>query len=213
MSYPQEATPARQIDPFDQTTWDEDARTYFGIIDQACAAKKNALLSNGQPAHAVYIIHKFLENADRNVRLYSGNLRRELGGVMVYGNPHIVDDVLTFLKNSNASLSVVLEGEIDIPPNDEPCDHPLIRAMRSAKEKGEIQGHLRVCRALEEHVKILRDSDFDYHWMVMDDQAYRLENEKDKAKAFVNFGNADKAARFGSLFDKIAEYGEVLYEV
>ena len=206
-------TRTQLIDPFNEETWDEDAKTYFGIIDKACDTKKDALLSNGQPAHAAYIIHKFLENAEHSVRLYSGSLLRVLDKVPVYENPHIINDALTFLKKPDTSLSVVLEGEIDIPSSDESYDHPLIRAVKEAKKKGKIQGHLRVCQALEEHVRTLREAGFAYHWMVMDEQAYRLEKDPEKATAFVNFGNTEKATRLGSLFDKIAQYGEVLYQV
>ncbi len=202
-----------QIDVFDKKTWGEDERRYFEIIDQACLSKKNALLSNGQPAHAVYIIHKFLKNAQQHVRLFTGRLLCALEDVPVYQNMHIIKAARTFLGKSGATLSVILEKDIDVPPGGQPQDHPFIQAVAAAKESGEIQGSLKVYRALEEHIKILREVNFSYHWMVMDEQAYRLEKDTEKATAFVNFGDTEKAARLSGLFDDIAMRSQVLCEI
>ena len=206
-------TRAQQIDPFNPTTWDEDAKTYFGIIDKACAEKKDALLSNGQPAHAVYIIRKFLENARQSVRLFTGQLLCALEDVPVYQNMHIIKAARTFLGKSGTTLSVILEKEIDVPLGGQLQDHPLIQAVAAAKEKGEIQGSLKVYQALEEHLNILRETNFAYHWMVMDEQAYRLEKDTEKATAFVNFGDTDRAARLSSFFDSIAIRSTLLREI
>ena len=200
-------------DPFDKTTWDDDARKYFGIIDQACAEKKDVMLSNGQPAHAVYIIYKFLENAERHVRLFSGQLLCALEGVPVYRNPYIIEAALAFLRKPETALSVILEQELDVPSESPPEAHPFIHAVKEAKENGNIQGALKVYRIWDEDWDILKEVDFAYHWMVMDQQAYRLEKDKEKATAFVNFGDAKKATQLGSLFDTIAERSRELCEV
>lgn len=202
-----------QIDVFDKETWGEDERKYFEIIDQACLSKKDALLSNGRPEHAVYIIHKFLENAQQKVRLFSGQLLCTLEDVSVYGNPYIIEAAKAFLREPRTTLSVILEKEIDVAPEKSPQDHPLIQAVVAAKEEEAIQGSLKVYRVLEEFSKILKESNFAYHWMVMDEQAYRLENDTEKATAFVNFGDTVKATRLGNLFDDIAQRSKLLCEV
>ena len=199
------------IDVFDKSVWGEDERRYFGIIDQACKEKKDALLSNGRPEHAVYLIHKFLENAQQHVRLLTGQLSRTLDGVEVYKNPHIIKAALTFLAKEDTALSVISENDIDVPGPSQ--DHPFIQEVTSAKERGDIQGSLKVYRESEEHKTILREANFSYHWMVMDEQAYRLEKDKDKATAFVNFGDKDRATRLANLFDSIAVRSRVLCEV
>ena len=203
---------AQIVDIFDESKWGEDERQYFRIIDQACEEKRDALLSNGQPAHAVYIIHKFLENAQQSVRLFTGQLLCSLNGVPVYQNTHIIQAALAFLGKPNTTLSVILEKDIDVPPNGQPQDHPFIQEVTAAKERGEIQGSLKVYRAPKEHIDILHEVNFSYHWMVMDEQAYRLEKDKEKATAFVNFGDTGMSARLSRLFDNIAIRSRLLCE-
>ena len=204
---------ARIIDIFDESKWSEDERRYFSIIDQACKEKRDALLSNGQPGHAAYIIYKFLTNAQEDVRLFSGRLRCSLEGVSVYSNSHIIQAAVTFLQKPEGTLSVLLEEEIDVAQGGQVCDHPLIRTVQEAKAQGKIQGVLKVYQGLKDFIDMLKESNFNYHWMVMDKQAYRLENDTEKATAFVNFGDTERAKRLSHLFDSIAHQSMVLCEI
>ncbi len=204
---------AQIVDIFDESKWGEDERRYFSIIDQACEEKRDALLSNGQPGHAAYIIYKFLTNAQEEVQLFSGRLRCSLEGVAVYGNPRIIEAAITFLQQPGRTLSVLLEEEIDVTPGGDACDHPLVQAVQEAKAQGQIQGVLRVYQGLKDFIDMLKESNFNYHWMVMDKQAYRLENDTQKATAFVNFGDTQRAARLSHLFDSIANQSRVLCEI
>ena len=64
------------VDVFDQTGWTNEERDYFALVDEAAADSKNMLIGNGNAKHATYLMDKFLQRAEREVRLFSGGLVR-----------------------------------------------------------------------------------------------------------------------------------------
>ena len=90
-----------ELDPFDDTSWDDAGKTYLNAVDQAFGA--GGVISNGKPAHAVYLIHKLIANARSTVRVFTGNLRRIHGTMPAWANPHVVEAVRTFLRRPGRS--------------------------------------------------------------------------------------------------------------
>lgn len=208
MSGTPETTHSQHVDPFDRKTWGNNEREYFGIIDKACADKRNAILSNGKPAHAAYIIVKFFENATQRIRLFSGHLTRQLEGVSIYESPHIINAASVFLNRPGTSLSILLEKDIDVPLGKTVKDHPFIRGIEAA---GVSDGQVIIKKVHLNFLKILRDNNYAYNWMVMDEQAFRLEMDPDKVEAYVNFGDPPFAKGLGHTFDALFERSSELY--
>ncbi len=187
------------LDPFDESTWSDEQRGYFELVDGSLGDSANAIISNGKPEHAVFLIHRFLSNAKESVRLFSGRLSRAYGGVEVYGDAHVADAAAAALK-SGVAVRIVLEEEMDAEDGD-PENHPLVRLARGMEEAGTLAGSLEIHRASEPAREFL--SDFPYHWMTMDGSAYRLETETDKATAHVNFGDPDMVSSLSEIFDNV----------
>ncbi len=202
---------ASSVDIFDKSRWSEDERRYFEIIDQACKDRENEILSNGKPGHAAYIVHKFLDSGKNHIRLFSGTLARTFMGVSVYDNPHIIEAAINFLRREGTTLSILLEKEIDVLPNEEVGDHPLVHAYAKAKKNDPSLGKLIIHQANTKIVQWLREKNYARNWMVMDEQAYRLESDADHATAFVNFGDPDTAQLLARTFDFVAERSDQLY--
>ena len=83
----------------------EEERLYFEMIDAALEARDDKLISNGKPAHAVYLLNKFLASAERSVRIYTGKLSRAFGGILAYADPELARSAIQFLQKENSSLS------------------------------------------------------------------------------------------------------------
>lgn len=186
------------LDPFDAATWDGGEKCYFNQIDLALEESLDFPLSNGKPAHAVYLIDKFLRHATRNVRLYSGNLRQKWDNIDVYGHKTVIDAACVLLQRGG-DLLIVLEGEID---GGKVKEHPLIRSALKWRDEGSVTGFLDIRQADQASIDFLNDRDFNHHWMVMDEQAYRLEADTGNVKAHVNFGNRVVGKALCDIFDK-----------
>ena len=190
------------LDPFDPGTWSESEKVYFDRVDSALALQTNLLFSNGLPAHAVYLIEKFLTNAKKKVRLFSGSLRRTVGGVDVYGNPRIAKAVEKMLAGG-VSLQVVLHNAIDVDVKGTWIDHPLVRIADRLNKVGGVSGSLDIRQSSQDSIEHLRRYKFLNHWMVMDRTAYRLETDIRRAKAHVNFGDGEMASALADIFDNV----------
>lgn len=196
------------IDVFDKDRWTKDEREYFRIIDEACANKHNAVLSNSKPTHAAYIIHKFFENAEQQIRLFSGKLMQNFNGVSVYNNPCIIQKAVEFLRRPGTKFLVLLEKRIDTDSG-EVEDHPLIQTLQ--KEVGNSDSRIEVRQVPPELFEVLSKGNYARNWMVMDNQAYRLEMDAEKAQAYVNFGDPELASGLGRVFDVLFERSRKLY--
>ena len=190
------------VDPFDPVTWGDEDTAYFGAIDVALRNKDKRYISNGRPEHAAFLVHRFLENAVGVVRIYSGSLSRTLNEIDVYGNPHIIAAAKDFL-GKNGRILVVVQNELDLPSGGGIEDHPFVGLVKDIQRKGSLV------------VKRAGDTDglSDYHWMVMDESAYRLETDIKSAIAHANFGTPKVAMQLAQLFDSVLfENGQTLFE-
>ena len=178
---------------------DDDEQLYFKMIDRAMVDKTDKAISNGKPGHAVYLLHKFLENAQRSVRIYTGNLMRVFDDVLAYAEPELVKSAISFLGKENSKLSIIIVDKPDVDEGQEIEEHPLLAAILEAESDGYIKGKVEVSRGTREDWDGL-----EYHFAVMDDDATRLEVDTENAQAYVNFGKQDLGKRLADLFDTFA---------
>ena len=191
------------LDPFIPETWDENERAYFAEIKAAFSAPAPLLVGNGKPAHAAYLIERFLTNAEQEVRLFSGCLKQEAQDVALYGNSHIHEAMRGFFQK-NGKLMIVLEDDIDVD-NGHPGSHPMI-ANAGAWVDGNgkvLKDFLDIRKAKPKSIQALKDDDFHHHWMVMDQRVFRLETNIDAYKAAVGFGRPDIAKALAVMFDRL----------
>ena len=191
------------VDPFDRNTWNEDERLYFEHVDKALEFSMNKVISNGRVEHAAYIIYKLLISAQWKVRIFSGRLSRTYNGFNVYSNDQIIKAIGKFLSLPGSELTIVLEHELDIEPHETITDHPVIHVVNKAKQTGRLRGKLEIRQASEEATNFLREKDYSNHWMLMDNEAYRLETNTEQAGAHVNFADAKTAGALAIIFDNL----------
>ena len=193
------ATHTRSV--FTSSTGEEER--YFKMIDHAMERKRNTVISNGKPAHAVYLIYTFLKNANQSVKIYTGRLMQEFSGVKAYADPKIAEAAIRFLRKENSILSIVIVGEADLASDQTIRNHPLVAAICNA----DIRGMLTVSKGSRSDWENLKN-----HFMVMDETAARVEVDTDKAEAYVNFGDERFARLVSSVFDSFEERSERLLQ-
>ena len=192
------------VDPFDPATWAEEDEAYFDAIDAALKSRDKRYISNGHPKHAAFLVHRFLTHAVDVVRIYSGSLSRTLDGVDVYGNSHIVAVARDFLDR-DGHIRVVVQNDVDLPSGENIEDHPFVSLVEGVQSKGSL--------VVKKAAGTRKDELPNYHWMVMDESAYRLETDVRNAKAHASFGAPRVAMQLAQLFDGILyEDGKTLFE-
>lgn len=179
-------------------------RLYFEMIDEACKdADPEQIISNGMPAHAVYILNTFLRNATEVVRICTGNLAREFEGVLAYANPTLIESARAFLGRPGSSLRILVLDDLD---RNEDGRHPLLDGLSGA----DIQGNVAVWKTgpTDPHIS------HQLHYVVMDDRGLRIEHKPKTGGALVTFGDVKFAQRVANFFDarteraQLVEYGQ-----
>ena len=181
---------------------------YQALIDRAFDHKTDLIISNGKAEHARYLIAKFLRNAERVVRIYTGSLSRYVGDdrVPVYASDDVLEATRHFLSKRNSLLLIATENALDV---DESGRHPLLEAAKSMRTGNrELGGILWAGRASAGTVAHFGEIDYRHHWQVMDEQAYRLEHDPANTKAHANFGTPEVAGSLARLFDQVLLHAE-----
>ena len=191
----------RSIFPIDGA--DIEEQLYFKMIDEAMERKEDKIISNGKPAHAVYLLNKFLECAKQSVKIYTGTLAQTFDNVVAYADPQMARSAINFLSKENSELSIVIVNEPDVHPGMTINEHPLLKAISEADS--EIEGRVDVWRGNPEDWE-----DYQYHFLVMDDEAFRIEVDTEEAQAYVHFADPGFAKNLSDTFDLFRDRAEHL---
>ena len=177
-------------------------KQYFDMIDRAFATRNERIIRNGEPAHAVYLICKFLDIAQRKVLVCTGHLSREFGDVYAWAEPKLADAARRFLAEREGHLRIVITDKPDVDEGQGIVDHPFLRSLSDAETgDGRVDVyHHRASSSLP-------------HYITMDDEALRLEVDPAKAKAYVNLNDPKTCEVLQSIFEGQAENGERLFTI
>ena len=200
------------IHAFRPETWDEEAKFYFNFVKDVMNEGRNVPFSNGRPLHAVYLIREFFLNAKDDMRIFSGSLARYSdrdddgpdSHMALYADPHVTDAIKKFLRKDGAKLKVVVD-KLDVDDGQMET-HPLIHAVKSLKASGELKGSCELREIDPGVAEYLRTQNYNYHMMLMDKSAYRVETDPDNFKAYVNVNDAEMTGSLIDFFDEVT-YG------
>ena len=183
---------------------DNDEQTYFKIIDEAMQSDQPRVISNGQAAHAIYLIYKFLDSATESVKIYTGSLKQHLkGNLLAYADKTVTDAAIRFLRDPDARLTIVIADELDIQEGQSLLDHPMVARIHESSVNGQFT-------LLHETGQV---NNYPEHLLIMDDKAVRVETEPQDTKAFVSFGDRELGELANRVFEGIRRNCEQLYPV
>ena len=182
---------------FDEKSRTEGEKLYFGMIDRAAKVRGDRIISNGRPAHAVYLIHKFFTIAQREVKVFTGRLARQVDSVLAYGDPKVCDAAAAFLRRGG-TLSILVGEDVDVDEGKGPISHPMLKRVSDD--------------GLLDRVRIARqrkpDDHWPYHFLLVDEAAHRIETDNEKAEAIVSFNRPDIGKRISWFFDEWMDEGQ-----
>lgn len=184
-----------------------DELDYFEFIDNCALLGENQDISNGKPSHGLYLIKTMFNLASKKVRLFSGSLKKtsELemdssgNGIELYENESIIRSACDFLSRKGTELDIIIQNGVDGGKD----NHPLIKAINELKSNGKLRGECSIRELSEDGRGILKNAEFEHHFVVMDESAYRLEIDTEQAKARANFGDGVFAKKLADIFDLV----------
>ena len=174
-----------------------EEQLYRDMVDRAFKGNDPRSFSNGKPEHAAYLIGRFFDHATSTIRLYCGNLARAINGIQVYASSDVIGSALEFLRRPNTRLLIVLENEIDAQSRDE---HPLLRAISRAEPH--VGGTTHV---YTNGVQMGGNGNpvTIPHFMVMDQQGYRIEVDSRKVIASAKVNDVSQSQSLARFFDQV----------
>ncbi len=158
---------------------------YEEVVNRLAADKTDSRFSNKGPDHATIVVNALFRNATSTVRLFTGCLYENF-----YTSDIVASAVQKFLENSTVRLSILSEN-------------PL--SARGMEWVQSLAGGDRVSVFILDKTKIAKDAKIPNHFMVADNQAFRLEIDDAKREAVVNFNEPTLAIALSNLFDTLVE--------
>ena len=156
---------------------------YYRRIDECANTKANVFIENGLPVHALYLLRKMFSEAQRSICLFSGNLCLERENVKIYSDPVLIENAKEFLRRGG-ELRIVIENNLHCEIN----HHPMIAGFNEVADA-------------KVKVAQLKSGSGGNHFVVVDDNAYRIEHDDGKTKAIANFGDNKVARERKKYFD------------
>ncbi len=159
---------------------------YYTIANNLFEKKENKPFDNGEYAHALWGMYKLFEMAEQSINIFSGKLKEQINGVDFYANTQFLEMVEKFLNKPNSTLNIISEEALDE-------SHSFIKLSKSSPD-----GKINIKKFEKEKYN------FDNHFIVADNIAYRYELEENNGKtvkAEFNFNDAKSAKTLTRIFD------------
>jgi hypothetical protein len=160
----------------------EFASAYHSLIEQKFQERDGTPFPNGSSPHAEMLIAAFFKFASSRVRILTGHL-----DARVFASEKVIWNATQFLASPDHSLEIIFHSEIE---DQKIYSHPLISKVFESAEA------LQVWK-----VRPSLRSGITAHFVLMDDDSYRFEVDKEGSAGVAAFGDKDFAAKLAEIFD------------
>ena len=162
-----------------------DLNEYKRYVRTLAAKRDGQPFYNASMDHASVVIESLFAIANERIDVLTGSFNPR-----VYGREAVIEEAKLFLATSRGNrLRVILETDSETDRE----YHPLFRACAHFP-------NLEVRTAPEEVNK-----QYGFHCVLVDDDSYRFESDKETPSAVAAFGDPDSAARLDKAFSMIWE--------
>lgn len=158
---------------------------YYMLANNLFEKKENKSFDNGEYAHALWGMYKLFEMAEQSIDIFSGKLKEQINEIDFYANAQFLEMVKKFLKKPNSTLNIISEDVLS-------DSHSFVKLSKLFPKK------INIKRLKKEQYN------FDNHFIVADNTAYRYEieeNNGETVKAEFNFNDEKSAKTLTRIFD------------
>lgn len=153
---------------------------YKQMLNDLIRSNKDTIISNGNGGHASALIEKLFEVADKSVHILAGHQ-----DIDIYASSSAINAAVKFLQSPESKMTVILE------------DSDSERLDLSAKKLFHAL-HSKLGNPVVEKVSIYKLNESTkikpFHYMLVDDRAFRFAPNKQKHEALAAFNNKTAAA-------------------
>lgn len=165
---------------------------YKMMVKRLADSKSSELIPNGGTEHAEVLIENIFSHANNVVRIFSGELNAR-----VYGSSVVIDQAKDFLQSGAGKKIKILVQELDDASLQLLKMHELVKMCR------EINADACEIKSVDE-----RDKEVGSHFVIMDDQGYRLEPDRSKPTGIGCFNDDKTAAQLSKIYDDMFSRGK-----
>lgn len=157
---------------------------YREHVEKLARKREGDPIFNGSTEHASIIVERMFAHAHKSVCVLSGKLNAR-----VYGPEEVLAEAELFLADSTHSLRILVEQFDEMVWE----KHPFFKKFAAHK-------NVAVRCVPPEH-----QQDYEFHFLLMDDDSYRFESDKSTHVAIAAFGDKQGAANLSGIFNKLWE--------
>jgi len=167
---------------------------YRKMVKKLADAKSSQLIPNGGTDHAEVLIENIFSHANDIVRIFSGELNAR-----VYGSAPVLAKAKAFLKSGTGKKIKILIQEMNISNSNKDylIAHDLIKTCKEVNPD-----------ACEIKFASGDDKEIGSHFVIMDNQGYRLEPDRKKPTGVGCFNDKGRATALSVFYDKMFDRGE-----
>ncbi len=162
------------------------------IIDEIAEKKSERIFKNGNAENANVVIANIFKHSDR-VKSFAQSMNGIVGNCL----PFYLEQVKIFLQKPNSKIEIVLE---DLLEKRSDVLHYLLEQRRNGSDKIEIK------KASEEFKNAIQEISVDknkkLHFLIGDDDKFRVQYDPDKKSAYFCFNNKEITQKIDAVFQK-----------
>lgn len=166
---------------------EETMADYSSRVERLAAKRTGEPVYNESLEHATVILRNMFAHAQHSVKILTGELNQA-----AYGTREIVDEARRFLQDPEHTIFILYEDDV-LSDEQSKRNHPFLRA---------VEGQDRIQMRLVP--KDFQDR-YAFHFVLMDEDSYRFEPNKQKFGAVAAFGDNEGGNNLGRLFEEIWE--------
>ena len=161
--------------------------SYRNRVETLASDRSGDPVFNGSMDHAEIIVENMFAHAEKHVNILTGKLNAR-----VYGTEEVKEEARLFLADAENKVQILME-EVDMA---DLKDHPFFDEFHNYDNV--------VVREVPKELSSL----YDFHFLVMDGDSYRFEEDKTKTAAVAAFGEPTGAANMERTFKRIWAAGK-----
>ncbi|MEQ1663712.1 MAG: hypothetical protein ABL877_13550 [Thiobacillus sp.] len=164
---------------------------YRKMLDQLFEQNSPTIISNSSTDHAIPLVAKLFQKARREAMIFTG-----AANPAIYATDEVVEAAGSLVVGQNGNLFIIVQKSAEAVSDASLLDEAdcLIKKIKTRFGETATQNiHLyRADNSLQ---------DLDYHFMVVDGEAFRFEPDNKKHEAFASFNNKEVGAKLKTMFD------------
>lgn len=158
---------------------------YRARVEALARKRTGEPVYNDSIEHAVIILQNMFSHARHSVKILTGELNRK-----AYARRAILEEVKRFVEHDSHTLQILFESK-DLTRNEAGHLHPFLRAI-SGNERVQLR-----------HVPAGLQEAYLFHFILMDDDSYRFEPDKERYGAVAAFGDEVGGENLKKLFSRL----------